>query len=219
MAGPHPPNPAVGADGQAEPEHQEFIATESAFVANPPAGATRPTLNYPEQPPPAVAYPPRRSKRLLIGLLMLVALVAIMTTAIVYGVRTNGANTGGTLSEATVKTAIQGYMDALEHRDIEAVSRNALCGIYDGVRDHRSDHALARATSDAFRKQFSQAEVTSIDKIVYMSQYQAQALFTMRTASAPSGMMTGDTQGVASLLFQRGQIYVCSYIPRDAGPY
>jgi hypothetical protein len=222
MAGPHPPNPIVGADGPAEPEPQKFIATEPAFAATSPDVAAQPTVNYPEAPPPAptpAAYPPRRSKRLLIGLLMAVALVAIMTAAIVYGVRTNGANTGATLSEGAVKTAIQGYLDALERRDIETVSRNALCGIYDGVRDHRSDHALARATSDAFRKQFSQVEVTSIDKIVYMSQYQAQALFTMRTASAPSGMMTGDMQGVAALLFQRGQIYVCSYVPRDAGPY
>jgi hypothetical protein len=221
MAGPHPPNPIVGADGPTEPEHQEFIAAEPAVVANPPDDAARPTVNYPEElpPTPAVAYPPRRSKRLLIGLLMAVALVAITTAAIVYGVRTNGANTGSALSEGTVKTAIQGYLDALQRRDIETVSRNALCGIYDGVHDHRSDHALARATSDAFRRQFSRVEVTSVDKIVHMSPYQAQALFTMRIASAPSGIMTGDMQAVALLLFQRGQIYVCSYVPRDAGPY
>lgn len=56
--------------------------------------------------------------------------------------------------------------------------------MYDGVRDKRSDQALAKLSSDAFRKQFSQVEVTSIDKIVYLSQYQAQALFTMKASPA-----------------------------------
>ena len=101
-----------------------------------------------------------------------------MTVAIVYGVRTNGANTGATFSEASAKTAIQGYLDALEHRDTDDIVRNALCGLYDGVKDKRSDQALAKLSSDAFRKQFSDVEVTSIDKIVYLSQYQAQVLFT-----------------------------------------
>ncbi len=117
--------------------------------------------------------------------MLAVALVAAMTVAIVYGVRTNGANTGATFSEGAAKTAIQGYLDALEHRDIDDIARNALCGLYDGVRDKRSDQALAKLSSDAFRKQFSEVEVTSIDKIVYLSQYQAQALFTMRVSPRP----------------------------------
>jgi hypothetical protein len=235
MAGPHSPNPIVGADGphyaettSPEPERHEFIATEPAFptnpainpATNPPDGAAQSSARYPEQQlPPARAYPRRRPKRLIIGLLVVVALVSAMTAAIVYGVRTNGANTGATFSEGTVKTAIQGYLDALEHRDIETISRNALCGMYDGVRDHRIDEAMAKTSSDAFRKQFSQVTVTSIDKIVYLSQYQAHVLFTMRVSPATGGPTDDEIQGLAKLLFQRGQVSVCSYIPRDAGTY
>jgi hypothetical protein len=151
--------------------------------------------------------------------LLAVALVAILTVAIVYGVRTNGANTGATFSEGAAKTAIQGYLDALEHRDVDTIVRNALCGMYEGVHDKRSDQALAKLSSDAFRKQFSEVEVTSIDKLVYLSQYQAQALFTMRVSPEAGGPRRGDVQGIAQLLFQRGQISVCSYVLRTGGSY
>jgi len=87
------------------------------------------------------------------------------------------------------------------------------------VRDKRSDQALAKMSSDAFRKQFSEVELTSIDKIVYLSQYQGQALFTMRVSPAAGGPTRGDVQGVAQLLFQRGQIMVCSYVLRTGGSY
>jgi hypothetical protein len=167
-----------------------------------------------------VPYPGRRStRRFIIGALLAVALVAALTLAIAYGVRTNGANTGTSLSEGAAKTAIQKYLDALEHRDIDVIARNALCGMYDGVRDKRSDQALAKMSSDAFRKQFSEVELTSIDKIVYLSQYQAQALFTMRVSPAAGGPARGDVQGVAQLLFQRGQIEVCSYVLRTGSSY
>ena len=219
MAGPHSPPPIVGADGPPEPERREFIATEPAFATNPVDGARQPATAYPEQLPPAVAYPSRRPKRLVIGLLVALTLVAAMTAAIVYGVRTNGANTGGTFSEGAVKTAIQGYLDALDNADIETISRNTMCGIYDGVRDRRADQALAKLSSDAFRKQFSHAEVTSIDKIVYLSQYQATVLFTMHASSEIPGSRHAQIQGVAQLLFQRSQISVCSYVLRTAGSY
>ncbi|CFE76130.1 Possible conserved membrane protein [Mycobacterium tuberculosis] len=147
------------------------------------------------------------------------ALVSAMTAAIIYGVRTNGANTAGTFSEGPAKTAIQGYLNALENRDVDTIVRNALCGIHDGVRDKRSDQALAKLSSDAFRKQFSQVEVTSIDKIVYWSQYQAQVLFTMQVTPAAGGPPRGQVQGIAQLLFQRGQVLVCSYVLRTAGSY
>ena len=124
--------------------------------------------------------------------------------AIVYGVRTNGANTGATFSEGAAKTAIQGYLDALDHRDTDEIIRNALCGMYDGVRDKRSDQALAKLSSDAFRKQFSEVEVTSIDKIVYLSQYQAQALFTMRVSPATGGPLRGDATGHRPAAFSAG---------------
>jgi hypothetical protein len=91
--------------------------------------------------------------------------------------------------------------------------------MYDGVHDKRSDQALAKMSSDAFRKQFSEVELTSIDKIVYLSQYQAQALFSMRVSPAGGGPARGDVQGVAQLLFQRGQIEVCSYVLRTGGSY
>ena len=61
--------------------------------------------------------------------------------------------------------------------------------------------------------------MTSIDKIVYLSQYQIQALFTMQVSPATGGPMHGPVQGVAQLLFQRGQILVCSYVLRTGGSY
>jgi hypothetical protein len=223
MGGPHPPNHAVGANGPgpyAESQPVEFPHEPSAGV--PTFGPVSPSAAappYPGQMPPP-GYPKRRSRRrLIIGILLAVALIAAMTVAIVYGVRTNGANTGAAFSEASAKTAIQGYLDALEHRDTDNIARNALCGMYEAVRDKRSDQALAKLSSDAFRKQFSDVEVTSIDKIVYLSPYQAQALFTMRVSPATGGPMRGDVQGIAQLLFQRGETLVCSYVLRTGGSY
>lgn len=214
MAGPHSPNHTVGGGGGEPAESQPL-----EFPDDPRPGGAAP-VNYAGQAPPPLPYPQRRSKRrLVIGILLAVALAAALTVAIVYGVRTNGANTGATFSEGAAKTAIQGYLDALDHRDIEEIERNALCGMYDGVRDKRSDQALAKLSSDAFRKQFSEVEVTSIDKIVYLSQYQAQALFTMKASPAAGGPMRGELQGIAQLLFQRGQIMVCSYVLRTGGSY
>jgi hypothetical protein len=227
MAGPHSPNPTVGTDGP--PPHTEGGAHQPPSFEYPhepaslqPGHAAAASGAYPGPLPPQAPhapYPRRGHKGLIIGIVVAVALVAAITAAIVYGVRTNGANTGGAFSEGSAKTAIQGYLDALAHRDVEAIARNALCGIYDGVRDRRSDQALAKLSSDAFRKQFSEVEVTSIDKIVYWSQYQAQVLFTMRVSPATGGPMRGQVQGIAQLLFQRNQILVCSYVLRTAGSY
>lgn len=228
MADPHSPHHGGGGNGPSRPEHStesqplEFPADRNAgglgFAPAPPAGP--PSANYAGPPPGPAPYPPPRSKRrLLVGIALAIALVAVMTVAIVYGVRTNGANTGATFSEGAAKTAIQGYLDALEHRDIDEIARNALCGLYDSVKDKRSDQALAKLSSDAFRKQFSEVELTSIDKIVYLSQYQAQALFTMRVSPVSGGPMRGQVQGIAQLLFQRGQIMVCSYVLRTGGSY
>lgn len=209
MGGPHSPNHAVGGDGPvpyAQPQPVDFPHD--------------PAPGDPAFPPPPAGYPKRRSKRrLIVGLLLAVALVAALTVAIVYGVRTNGGSTGASLSEGAAKTAIQGYLDALENRDTDNIVRNALCGLYDGVRDKRSDQALAKLSSDAFRKQFSQVRLTSIDKIVYLSPYQAQALFTMEVSPPTGGPMRGQVQGVAQLLFQRGGILVCSYVLRTGGSY
>ncbi|HTX96594.1 MAG TPA: hypothetical protein VME67_18060 [Mycobacterium sp.] len=227
MAGPHPPNHTVGGDRPTSPTEWQPLGFPGEPTAGNPAFGPAPTgdpgpasANYAGQPGPPVSYPRRRSKRrLVIGLLVALALVTALTVAIVYGVRTNGANTGATFSEATAKTAIQGYLDALEHRDVDEIVRNTLCGMYDGVRDKRSDQALAKLSSDAFRKQFSEVQVTSIDKIVYLSQYQAQVLFSMQVSPVSGGPMRGPVQGVAQLLFQRGQITVCSYVLRTGGSY
>jgi len=220
MAGPDSPDNSVGSDGPtpySDPRTVEFPHEPSAGDPGYASGEAAP---YPAQVPPQGSYPkPRSKRRLVIGVLLAVALVAAITVAIVYGVRTNGANTGGAFSEGPAKTAIQSYLNALDHRDIETISRNALCGIYDGVRDRRSDDALAKLSSDAFRKQFSEVEVTSIDKLVYLSPYQAQALFTMKVSPAVGGPMRGQVQGVAQLLLQRNQILVCSYVLRTAGSY
>jgi len=225
MSGPHPPNHAVGTGPTPHAGALPLVfptgltAGNPTFASAPNSDAGPPSGSYAGQPPPG-SYPSRRSKRrLIIGIFVAVALVAAMTVAIVYGVRTNGANTGAQFSEGAAKTAIQGYLDALEHRDVDVIVRNALCGMYDGVRDKRSDQALAKMSSDAFRKQFSEVELTSIDKIVYLSQYQAQALFTMRVSPATGGPARGDVQGIAQLLFQRGQILVCSYVLRTGGSY
>lgn len=221
MAGPHPPNPAVGADGpqpsrpypEAGPNATvDFPHTEPAFG---PGNAAGPPAGYPGPQP----RPKRGHKRLLIGVLLAVALVAALTTAIVYGVRTNGANTGSAVSETSAKTAVQSYLNALAHKDLDNIMRNTLCGLYDAVKDKRSDQALAKLSSDAFRKQFSEVEVTAIDKIVYLSQYQAQVLFSMQVTPAAGGPSRGQVQGIAQLLFQRGQILVCSYVLRTAGQY
>jgi len=228
MAGPHSPNHAVGNDGRTPPApsqplgfRHEGCAGGLAFAAVPTTEAGSPPANatYAGQLPPPASYPGRSKRRLIFGLLVAVALVAAMAVAIGYGIRTNGANSGAAFSEGTAKTAIQGYLNALEHRDVDEIVRNALCGMYDGVHDKRSDQALAKLSSDAFRKQFSQVEVTSIDKIVYLSQYQAQALFTMRVSPAMGGPTRGQAQGIAQLLFQRGQILVCSYVLRTGGSY
>jgi hypothetical protein len=227
MAGPHPPHHTVGNDrpgphAQSRPLEcpNEHATGDPAFGPAPGGPAGPPPPNYAGPPPAPVGYPRRRSnRRLLVSVLLVIALAAATTVAIVYGIRTNGANTGATFSEGAAKTAIQDYLDALDHRDLDVVVHNALCGMYDGVRDKRSDLALARLASDAFRKQFSQVEVTSIDKIVYLSQYQAQALFTMRVSPAFGGPMRGQVQGIAQLLFQRGRIMVCSYVLRTGGSY
>ena len=173
--------------------------------------------------PGAVEFPAKRRSRwpLITGILLAAALLAAMTVAIVHGVRTHGATSGAT-SDASAKTAIQRYVDALEHGDTDTLVRNALCGMYDVVRDKRSDQALAKLNSEAFRKQFSEVQLTSIDKVVYLSQYQAQALFTMRVSPIASGPTHREVQGLAQLLLQRGQTpetLVCSYVLRVGGTY
>jgi hypothetical protein len=222
MPGPHSPNHRLGADGPpfSDPHPSQPIPNQPTHAGPPvdqPPEAAPPAAAYPGQLPPPVPYPKRRGRRLILATVVAAVVIAGLITAIVRGGHT-GPSTSGVFSEATAKTAIQGYLDALEHRDTETIARNSLCGIYDAVRDRRSDQALAKLSSDAFRKQFTEAEVTSIDKVVYWSDYQAQVLFSMRVAPAGGGAHE-QIQGIAQLLNQHNQVLVCSYVQRTAGSY
>jgi hypothetical protein len=206
MPGPYSPDHRLGADGPpfSEPHPSQPIAASAG---------------YPGLLPPPVVYPKRRRRRLVVAAAVTLVLIAGLVTAILRGGHSATIAPGGVFSDAAAKTAIQGYLDALEHRDIETIARNTLCGIYDAVRDRRSDQAVAKLSSDAFRKQFSEVQVTSIDKIVYWSEYQAQVLFSMRVALASGGKQRDEVQGSAQLLSQHNQLLVCSYVLRTAGSY
>jgi hypothetical protein len=222
MPGPYSPDHRVGIDGPPfiDPHPSQPIPGPQPYVV-PPAGrageAAPPSAAYPGLLPPPVRYPRRRRRRLVLGTLLALVLVTGLVAAILHG--SHKGPTTATISDATAKTAIQGYLNALEHRDIDTIARNALCGIYDAVRDRRSDQALAKLSSEAFRKQFTEAQVTSIDKIVYWSDYQAQVLFSMRVQPGGGGASREQVQGIAQLLLQHNQVLVCSYVQRTAGSY
>jgi hypothetical protein len=182
---------------------------------------------YPGTLPPPVPYPTRRRwPKIVAGLLVVAALAGVLTAVLVAGRR--GPSAPVVVSDARAQAAIQEYLNALLDGDEEAVARHTLCGLYDGVKDRKADLAVAGLASDAFRKQFSQVEVTGIDANVPWSTTQAQVLFTMRVAPA-SGSTRGqrpvneEQQGVAQLLVQRNgkdeQVLVCSYVLRTSGQY
>ena len=225
MADPFPPPQQVGAEGQPFPGPQAYSEPypDDRFdpAAAPPPGVPYPGT-YPGMLPPPVGSPqpkPRRRKVLWLSLLALAVVGALVAAMLVL--RTTRPATGaGVFTEASTKSAIQGYLSALSDGDTEIVARNNLCGMYDAVKDRRGDQALARLGSDAFRRQFTRAEVTSIDKIVLSSSYQAQVLFTMRVAPASGARNSRDEQqGVAQLLRQDNQLLVCSYLLRTAAQY
>jgi hypothetical protein len=224
MPGPYSPDHRLGADGPplTDPHPSQPIPGPPPYAV-PPVGeaaeAAPPSAAYPGWLPPPVPYRKRGRLRLVLGVLAALLLITALIAAIVHGSRSGPTTSAGAISDATATTAIQGYLDALEHRDIETIARNSLCGIYDAVRDRRSDQALAKLSSDAFRKQFSQAQVTSIDKIVYWSEYQAQVLFSMRVETGSGGGRHEQIQGIAQLLAQHNQVLVCSYVQRTAGSY
>lgn len=209
MAGPYPPHHG-SAEGQPYPGSPVFPELPPAYPY--PAG-------YPGALPPPVGYPapPRRNRRLLWTLLGLGLVAALVGTALFAGMNRGGS---ATFTESAAKSTIQNYLTALSDGDTETVARNTLCGMYDAIKDRKSDMALARLASDAFRKQFTRAEVTSIDKIVMSSSYQAQVLFTMKVAPASTSRKARDQeQGVAQLLRQDGKLLVCSYLLRTAAQY
>jgi hypothetical protein len=178
---------------------------------------------YPGMLPPPVPYRKRKRWPIVLGALVAVALIAAVVAAIALAGGGDEEPGSVTLSETSAEAAIQDYLDALTNGDHETVARHTLCGLFDSVKEKRSDLALARLSGDAFRKQYSSAEVVSIDKIVQPSPHQAQVLFTMRVTPARGSRRdrsdTQEQQAVAQLLAQDNEILVCSYLPRTAGQY
>jgi len=228
MAGPYPqysdptsspqtytePYPSQPFAAQPTPPGQPYPPSQGPYQ---PAAATV----YPGMLPPPIRYPKRRRWWLLGALALVIAVVAATTVAIIYAARGGSPEAeGGALTPGSAKVAIQNYLDALSKGDYETVARNTLCGMYDAVKDRRSDQALARLSSDAFRKEFAKAEVTTIDKMVFWSPNQAQVLFTMR--AVPAGRSSGardEEQAIAQLLSQDNRVLVCSYLLRTAAQY
>jgi hypothetical protein len=221
MSGPYPPEYGVGPVGpQMYPNtgphcfHQQ--TTPEPYPDNPPS-------TYPGMLPPPVQYPKRRRWPLVVGALLVMAVVVGLVSIVLATRGGDQASASGTLSDTAAKTAIQEYLDAMTNGDDETVARHTLCGMFDAVKERRSDLALAGLASDAFRQQYGRAEVTSIDKIVMWSPHQAQVLFTMKVE--PSGSRRGqprtegEQQGVAQLLTQGDEVLVCSYLPRTSGQY
>jgi hypothetical protein len=222
VPGPYVPNPRLGADGPPffEPHPSQPIPGQPPHAMRPVGEAVEaasPSVAYPGPLPPPVSHPKRRGRRVFLGIVLALVVITGLVVAILHG--SHSVAPTATISDATAKTAIQSYLDALKQRDTETIARNSLCGIYDAVRDRRSDQALAKLSSDAFRKQFSEAQVTSIDKIVYWSDYQAQVLFSMRVKPGGGGASREQVQGLAQLLVQHNQVLVCSYVLRTAGSY
>jgi hypothetical protein len=177
---------------------------------------------YPAMLPPPLPYPKRRWWPIA-AIVAAVVVIAGLVAAVVFASRNDNSSTSAGLTDASAKAAIQEYLDALSKGDDETVARHTLCGLFDAVKEHRSDLALASLSSDAFRKQYSHAEVTSIDKMVVWSPNQAQVLFTMQVAPASGSTRgqprEGDEQAIAQLLVEDNDILVCSYLPRTAGQY
>ena len=218
MAGPYPPLPPSGAEGHPFPGGPAYREPYHYPTGPYPTG-------YPGQLPPPVNYgapstpPPSRQRALLWGLLGLGLIAVLVATAVLTGGRGRGPGGAG-FNDANSKAAIQTYLDALSNGDNEVIARNSLCGMFDAIKDRKSDMALARLASDAFRKQFTKTDVTTIDKIVLSSSYQAQVLFTMKVQpAATSRKAREEEQGVAQLLRQGDQLLVCSYLLRTAAQY
>jgi len=169
-----------------------------------------------------VPYATRHRGRAIVAVLLSLAVIVAIAAAAVFATRDSATNTqAAVLTTDSAKLAIQKYLDALSDGDLQTISRNTLCGLYDGVKDRRTDDALARLSSDAFQKQFSRADVTSVDTMVFASPNSAQVLFTMRVLPATTSKTEGgvERQAVAQLLAHNGQILVCSYVQRTAGTF
>ena len=227
MAGPYPQysDPTLGQPSYSEPYPSHPFEAQP-MTPGPPYAASQHGYQpaaaqvYPGMLPPPVQYRKRRRRWLMGALALVTAVVVAGTVAIGYALHSESSNAaGGALTPESAKVAIQNYLDALAKGDYAAVARNTLCGMYDAVKDRKSDEALARLSSDAFRKQFAKAEVTTIDKMVFWSPNQAQVLFSMRVTAAGRSAGGDEEQAIAQLLSQDNQILVCSYLLRTAAQY
>jgi hypothetical protein len=222
MAGPYPPEYGAGPAGpQMYPGQNPPHFLPQNFSEPYPENVHS---AYPGLLPPPVHYPKKRRWPLVAGALAAVVVVAALVAAIVLATRGGDGASSSALTDASAKAAIQEYLDAMTDGDDETVARHTLCGMFDAVKERRSDLALASLSSDAFRKQYGRAEVTSIDKVVMWSPHQAQVLFTMRVEPTDSPRRgqprsEGEQQAVAQLLSQDNEVLVCSYLPRTAGQY
>jgi hypothetical protein len=213
MAGPYPPQYGAGPVGPPPPH------------PGPPQPYPHPGAPpfYPDMLPPPIPYPKRSRWRGILAALLAIAVIAAAVVTTVLVMRSDDDSGGPeTLTTAAAQTAIQNYLDALQRGDVEEIARHTLCGLFDAVKEKKSDLALADLSSDAFRKQFSSADVTSVDKMVFSSPYQAQVLFTMRVTRAGSRTQPPpkvQEQAVAQLLAQDNQVLVCSYLLRAGAQY
>lgn len=216
MAGPYPyPEPF--------PQHQY------PPPAQPYPDDATPAHGYPGMLPPPVQYPKRRRWTPVVFTVVIIAAIAGVVAALVFANRNNASQgAGGPLTDAVAQAAIQGYLDAMSDGDTETIARNTLCGLYDDVTERRTDLALASLASDAFRKQFSRVEVTSIDRIVTLSNHQSRVLFTMRVAPASVSTrgqqpVREEEQAIAEILTQgtppNTEVLVCSYLLRTGAQY
>lgn len=173
---------------------------------------------YPGMLPPPVQYPKRTPWKAFAAVGAVVAVLAAVAGAVLAF--SGGDDAPEAMNTENVRPAIQGFLDALTDGDDEAIARHALCGLYDAVSDRTSDLALADLSSDAFRKQFTEVEVTSVDTVVPWSTNQAQALFTMTVVTPGGGRAAADAgteiQVVAQLLQADDEILVCSYVQRSS---
>nr|WP_090277753.1 hypothetical protein [Mycolicibacterium komanii]CRL72673.1 hypothetical protein CPGR_02936 [Mycolicibacterium komanii] len=209
MTGPYPPEYGAGPTGP------QMYPQSLPYPENVPSA-------YPGMLPPPVPYRKKRRWPVVLGAVVALALVAAIVAVIAMAGGDEDTPGSNALSDSSARAAIQDYLDALTNGDDETVARHTLCGLFDAVKEKRSDLALARLSGDAFRKQYRQAEVTSIDKIVQPSPHQAQVLFTMRVAPAGSRRNQGEPreqQAVAQLLAHDDETLVCSYLPRTSGQY
>ncbi|AQA04826.1 hypothetical protein BVC93_23090 [Mycobacterium sp. MS1601] len=234
MSGLYPPHQGVGAPGpDPRPEQPAYNPNFGGAWGpyrppEPPPNAssfhTGPiSVPYPGSPPgpvpPGAPYPKRGRWKPIVAAVVAVAVIGAVVAAVALVGRGDDAR-GAVLNNTSAQAAIQNYLDALSDGDLQAISRNTLCGLYDGVKDRRADDALARLSSDAFQKQFSSAHVTGVDTMVFASPSSAQVLFSMQVVPATGNRGGDDTrQGVAQLLAFGDEVLVCSYVLRTAGTF